>query len=141
MGRSGVLKNLDPDDGVEVPEFAGKYLGDVVHMLDHAETIETTPVSEIVQVCVRVTPCLQVQDRGEQFKQALEVLRVVQFLDLSVCVRMLFIFIFKILERCSTVDEIVGLVFNPGEFEALPLARQQESYEFILRNIRNFSGI
>ena len=139
--HSEVLKILDPLEDVDVPDFVGKYLDEVAFILQylttHGETIESMSPKDphLVDMCVQCVPSLQTPYPHDQFKQSLDILKVVQFLDISLCVRLLFCFIFHTIGTCSTIDDIVNLLFYPGEFEQLSLDEQRKSYEFLLDNI------
>lgn len=137
--HSELLKTMDPLEDVNVPEFVGKYLDDVVAILryltTHGETIDSLSPKDprLVDMCVQCVPSLQTPH--DQFKQSLEILKVVQFLDISLGVRLMFCFIFHTIRSCSTIDDVVDLIFYPGEFEQLSLDEQRKSYEFLLDNI------
>jgi hypothetical protein len=142
--HSEVLKTMDPHEDVDVPEFVGKYLDDVASILKylttHGETIDSLSPKDphLVYMCVQCVPSLQNPYPHDQFKQSLEILKVVQFLDIPLCVRLMFCFIFHTVGTCSTIDDIVNLLFYPGEFEQLSLDEQKKSYELLLDNIGNF---
>jgi hypothetical protein len=143
--HSEVLKTMDPHEDVNVPDFVGKSLDDVASILQylttHGETVESLSPRDphLVDMCIQGVPSLQTPHPPDQFKQSLEMLKVVQFLDISLGVRMMFGFIFHLVRTCSTLDDIVTLLFYPGEFEQLPLDEQRKSYEVLLSNLHFLS--
>lgn len=141
---SELLNSMDPadDETINVPDFVAEYFEDLPLMAARTHMrrsdLAAKPRARIMaHMCVMCVPSLEqlhvaCAPLREQLREACRVLKVVQFLDIEPCVCMLFCFICNMVYMAPTVDDLVAMLFEPGEFEALDVKEQRDIYESLM---------
>jgi hypothetical protein len=124
---SELLAFLDPEE-VHLPDFIERHLEDVVGILHYLSHTHPTSPGEIVRMCSL-----------NRLDEVFSLLDSLQFLDIRIGVEMLFAHINETLMGCATVDDVIRCMYDPAEFEALPLSEQREVYEMLLKNFHSLT--
>lgn len=126
---------MDPNEPVVLPEFMHKHLHTLPLIMEfvatHSKDIPHASDEQLFHLCRR---CLPMSD----YAHTSDLLKFVQFMDISLAVRMVFGFIFHKLKP-TRMDDMVEWIFSPGEFHKLHVAQQHEIYEHILDNLCQFT--
>lgn len=135
---SELLSFLDPEEDVPLPGFVETRLHSIPsileYILNNEAVLRTASTEGLARMCTECIP-------NVTLKEALTLLDVLDFLDIRPGVNMALCYIKTVLARAPTVDDILDAVYEPGEFELLPVEAQRVEYETLLSRLNTDAAI
>jgi hypothetical protein len=133
---SELLSFLDPEYEVPLPEFIECRLRDVPCILAyihvHSQLLDTATPGMKAGMCKTCMPSMR--GRGD-LSEALRMLKIVQFLDVTPAVDMMLHFVHHTVARCGSVDDLLVCMFSSDMLDSLALVDRREMYEVLLSNL------
>jgi hypothetical protein len=133
---SGVLDTLDPSDDVILPAHIGVSLEYLPALLEFVSTheLEINGATDAELHCMTVS-CLPSLASTQPYRHALQLLQFVEFMDITLAVKLMFGFLFHTIQSKGTVEGVLQLLFPSGEFKTFSGEKQAEISEHLLGNL------